>query len=36
MDKIDGMSALTTAMAVAMGAEQPTESVYERRDVLVL
>lgn len=36
MDKIDGMSALTTAMAVAMGAEQPKESVYERRDVLVL
>lgn len=36
MDKIDGMSALTTAMAVAMGAEVPKESVYERRDVLVL
>lgn len=36
MDKIDGMSALVTAMAVAMGIEAPKESVYERRDVLVL
>jgi phage terminase large subunit-like protein len=36
MDKIDGMSALITGLAVAMGAEAETESVYERRDVLVL
>jgi len=36
MDKIDGMSALITGLAVAMGAEQETESIYETRDVLVL
>lgn len=36
MDKIDGWSALVTAMAVAMSAEPPKESIYERRDVLVI
>lgn len=36
MDKIDGMSALVTGLAVAMGAEQETESVYDTRDVRVL
>jgi phage terminase large subunit-like protein len=36
MDKIDGWSALVTGMAVAMTAEAPKDSVYEKRDVLVL
>jgi phage terminase large subunit-like protein len=36
MDKIDGWSALVTGMAVAMTAEPPKESVYERRDPLVI
>lgn len=36
MDKIDGVSAAVTALAVALGAEPEQESVYERRDVLVL
>lgn len=36
MDKIDGMSALITGLAVAMGAEAETESVYDRREPLVL
>jgi phage terminase large subunit-like protein len=36
MDKIDGMSALITGLAVAMGAEAEAVSVYDRRDVLVL
>lgn len=36
MDKIDGWSALVTGMAVAMTAEPPKESVYERREPLVI
>jgi phage terminase large subunit-like protein len=36
MDKIDGVSALVTGMAVALGAEAPKQSIYESRDVLVL
>lgn len=36
MDKIDGVSALVTALAVAMSAEAPKQSIYETRDVLVL
>lgn len=36
MDKIDGMSALVTGLAVAMGAEAESQSIYETRDVLVL
>ncbi|HET6911624.1 MAG TPA: terminase TerL endonuclease subunit [Mycobacteriales bacterium] len=36
MDKIDGMSALITGLAVALGAEAETGSVYDRRDPLVL
>lgn len=36
MDKIDGFSAIATALAVAMAAEPERESVYDRRDALVL
>ncbi|HET6917339.1 MAG TPA: terminase TerL endonuclease subunit [Acidimicrobiales bacterium] len=36
MDKIDGVSALVTAMAVAMGAEAPKQSIYETREPLVI
>lgn len=36
MDKIDGWSAMVDAMAVAMGGEVETESIYDRREVLVL
>jgi phage terminase large subunit-like protein len=36
MDKIDGMSALVTGLAVAMGAEPERRSIYDERDVLVL
>lgn len=36
MDKIDGVSALVTGLAVAMGAEPDVRSIYETRDVLVL
>lgn len=36
MDKIDGFSALATALAVAMTAEVPDTSSYEEHDLLVL
>ena len=36
MDKIDGMSALTTAMAVAMTAEPVTTSAYDDHDLIVI
>ncbi|HJQ00090.1 MAG TPA: terminase TerL endonuclease subunit [Jatrophihabitans sp.] len=36
MDKIDGFSAIATALAVAMAAEPERESVYDRRDALIL
>jgi phage terminase large subunit-like protein len=36
MDKIDGFSAIATALAVAMTAEPKRESVYDRRDALTL
>lgn len=36
LDKIDGISALADAMAVAMGAEPETTSIYDTREVLVL
>jgi phage terminase large subunit-like protein len=36
MDKIDGVSAVVTALAVALSTEVPKPSIYESRDVLVL
>lgn len=36
LDKIDGISALCDAVAVAMGAEPETTSIYDTREVLVL
>lgn len=36
MDKIDGVSAAVTGLAVAMGADAPSESIYETREVLVI
>lgn len=36
MDKIDGVSALVTGMAVAMSTEAPHQSIYETREPLVI
>lgn len=36
MGKIDGMSALVTAMAVAMAAEEPRESAYKTRGLMTI
>lgn len=36
MDKIDGFSAIASALAVAMAAEPAEESVYDRRDPILL